>query len=129
MSRATVSDISCGLNGSQGSRKGGGENYVAQKHLRLWRREGATLMIIWRYSRKKGAFMKTSACIPALATVLLITAGPAQAQEASGPPVDPDAAPLTVALGRAHGRERVSPYVKMSVVAVSQKKKTTRQQP
>src|SRR3546814_1315835 len=48
MSRATVSDISCGLNGSQGSRKGGGENYVAQKHLRLWRREGATLMIIWR---------------------------------------------------------------------------------
>src|SRR3546814_5964711 len=85
MSRATVSDISCGLNGSQGSRKGGGENYVAQKHLRLWRREGATLMIIWRYSRKKGAFMKTSACIPALATVLLITAGTAQAQAAAGP--------------------------------------------
>src|SRR3546814_244130 len=102
MSRATVSDISCGLNGSQGSRKGGGENYVAQKHLRLWRREGATLMIIWRYSRKKGAFMKTSACIPALATVLLITAGTAQAQEASGPPVDPDADTLTVVVGGAY---------------------------
>src|SRR3546814_14524946 len=59
-------------------------------------------MIIWRYSRKKGAFMKISACIPALATVLLITAGTAQAQEASGPPVDPDADTLTVVVGGAY---------------------------
>src|SRR3546814_11501986 len=59
-------------------------------------------MIIWRYSRKKGAFMNTSACIPALATVLLITAGTAQAQEASGPPVDPDADTLTVVVGGAY---------------------------
>src|SRR3546814_5584807 len=46
--------------------------------------------------------MKTSACIPALATVLLITAGTAQAQEASGPPVDPDADTLTVVVGGAY---------------------------
>src|SRR3546814_17870440 len=59
-------------------------------------------MIIRRYSRKKGAFMKISACIPALATVLLITAGTAQAQEAYGPPVDPDADTLTVVVGGAY---------------------------
>src|SRR3546814_3924117 len=40
MSRAPVSAISCGLNGYQRSRKGGGENSVAQKHLQPWRREG-----------------------------------------------------------------------------------------